>query len=1077
MRLEDFPRPKDDNRRGVHWSASIYHPTGSALDFWLKELQAMHIKWVKLLDDGGGSSTEVCQRLIAADIMPIVRLWRGEPNPGHIGGREEDTIRRLVAVGVRYFETNNEPDLPAEWKGNWMPSNWLDIVIDNFIIDADRVLGLGGLPALPAMGVGSRDNPVALVVAKGRGDLFEKGAWVAIHNYTLNHPLDYPFDSVNQKGTPVSQEEYDRLAPWGWEGRPREMINEWRAADKNPGDTLIEDASCFLAFHLMDQMIVKTLGHPVPIISTEGGPVVGWKEDRRYPRIDPFLHAASVVAINDFMQGGRDIHGIRCPDSYFSMCHWLLANYRLGFLAPGWESQSWYTDWWNGEFNLKGELPVVAAVKAMPNRPRVKGGSAVLTGRLIRADNGEPLTGLEVKLTAGEREFATAVTDSEGRFRLERLAPGNYDMTVIPWGVVRRSISVTTGATPILEIRLSGGRTSTLSGLVLSHEGEPQTGARVALRRGGVTVGEGVTDAEGEFRFSGLPLGSYQLRVPGITISGIALDGWGGKHLKLTAGTPSGYRYVVSKQRLLPQEETAGRRIFYGTVTDAAGEPLNEVKIEMSWHNAEPGTRFPVKSSGHDPFRPAGYYEFVHTPGVFRLNVVEGDWPSDVADNLDTANVSGRHGQPISYEVSFQLQTVGSATQVDGMVPGAPQGALVKLVGPDGTAETRLAADATFVFDDLAPGSYRVEMPGVGLLADDIVLGPGALYRIMYPLRSKLAGKVVNGHEGLVAVLFAAAPMNWTRQAPLDAAGRFTFDKLPPGRYRLEVGDAVVGDLEMTGENSLTLSPIDFTQGRKSVLQGRVADKTGKPQAKVMVVLRREKGVVANMPTDAQGGYRFVNLPAGVYSLEVVGMGEATSGIRLDGQNEQTRNIVWQPAAPRGVIQGRVVGSAGVPQQGLTARLLLGGAEVAATDSDRSGVFRFAALPPGEYTLRVGDGNPIMAPVHLHDGATVTLELDLTDQKKSLDSYVLFGALPTPETSPDERSLMEARLPVLLDFVGRTGGTGGFSVAEATQAQRVYMVSGSQSDAIEARLRAAGCEVVRLPEDPAALAEELSRRI
>jgi hypothetical protein len=39
------------------------------------------------------------------------------------------------------------------------------------------------------------------------------------------------------------------------------------------------------------------------------------------------------------------------------------------------------------------------------------------------------------------------------------------------------------------------------------------------------------------------------------------------------------------------------------------------------------------------------------------------------------------------------------------------------------------------------------------------------------------------------------------------------------------------------------------------------------------------------------------------------------------------------------------------------------------------------------------------------------------------------------------------------------------------------MVSGSQSDAIEARLRAAGCEVVRLPEDPAALAEELSRRI
>ncbi len=122
MRLADFPRPKNDNRRGVHWSASVYHPGGGALDFWISELQAMKIKWVKVLDDGGGSSFELCQRLLAADIMPVVRLYRIEPNPGYIGGREEDTIRRMVAAGVRYFRTNNEPDLPIEWKGGKMPS-------------------------------------------------------------------------------------------------------------------------------------------------------------------------------------------------------------------------------------------------------------------------------------------------------------------------------------------------------------------------------------------------------------------------------------------------------------------------------------------------------------------------------------------------------------------------------------------------------------------------------------------------------------------------------------------------------------------------------------------------------------------------------------------------------------------------------------------------------------------------------------------------------------------------------------------------------------------------------------------
>ncbi|MGB3220294.1 MAG: hypothetical protein WBD79_23095, partial [Anaerolineae bacterium] len=106
MHINDFPRPPDDNGRGLHWSARVYHPTNeptrgtgnaeedaryamsariyrepaaaatlgagepptvnwtaalheasaSELDYWINELQAMHIKWVKLMDDGGGSS-------------------------------------------------------------------------------------------------------------------------------------------------------------------------------------------------------------------------------------------------------------------------------------------------------------------------------------------------------------------------------------------------------------------------------------------------------------------------------------------------------------------------------------------------------------------------------------------------------------------------------------------------------------------------------------------------------------------------------------------------------------------------------------------------------------------------------------------------------------------------------------------------------------------------------------------------------------------------------------------------------------------------------------------------------------
>ena len=190
--ISEYPRPPLDNGRGIHWSASIYHPSGDNLQYWMNELKAMQIKWVKVLDDGGMSSLELCQTLLDNDMMPIVRIYRERPNPGNINGGEIDAIRRLVEIGVHYFETNNEPDLPAEWKNNRKPDNWLDIVVDNFVHDADFIHSVGGLPGFPAMGADSQAKGLAKVVERGRRDIFERGAWLAIHNYTLNHPLNYP---------------------------------------------------------------------------------------------------------------------------------------------------------------------------------------------------------------------------------------------------------------------------------------------------------------------------------------------------------------------------------------------------------------------------------------------------------------------------------------------------------------------------------------------------------------------------------------------------------------------------------------------------------------------------------------------------------------------------------------------------------------------------------------------------------------------------------------------------------------------------------------------------------------------
>ena len=310
---------------------------------------------------------------------------------------------------------------------------------------------------------------------------------------------------------------------------------------------------------------------------------------------------------------------------------------------------------------------------------------------------------------------------------------------------LRGGLRVATAVGKAGKASIRGEARSILSGVVLNQKGTAQAGVPVTLFRGNALMGEAVTSALGEFRFEKLPLGAYMLVVPEITVAGIALDGLVSRTIKLTQGAAGGRRYAPTKPRLLPEDETGGRRVLCGVVSDASGAGINGIKVRMSWSGAEPGIEFPVEATGRKADKPAGFYEFVTTPGIFSLTVVQGDWPSDAADALDTAHVLGREGQPISYEVNFQLRTAARPARVEGAVPGAQPGRSVKLtgsgVGSAGRAAT-LDADGRFVFGDLTLGSYRLELEGVGVVADNIVLDAGRLYKLVFPLQSQVSGHV-----------------------------------------------------------------------------------------------------------------------------------------------------------------------------------------------------------------------------------------------------------------------------------------------------------------------------------------------
>lgn len=906
MHLRDFPRPPEDNGRGIHWSAGLYHPRGQELAVWLRHLEAMHIKWVKLLDDSGGSSLELCEQLLAHGIMPIVRLYRAEPNPGHIGGREEDTLRRLIAVGVRYFETNNEPDLSGEWQGGHMPPNWLDVVADHFIIDADKVLSLGGYPAVPAMGVGSRVNLVSRIVERGREDLFQHGTWLAIHNYTLNHPLDYPYDPVNQEGKPLTKEEYDRAGYWAWDGQPLEWINRWREEDKNPGATLRDDPSCWLAFRLANELVVEALGYSIPIISTEGGVIVGWREDRRYPRVTPAIHREWVVNINNFMQQGA-------PEYYFTMCHWLLANYRMGHFAPGWESQAWFTDWWREPFGIEGELPTVQAVREMPSIPRgTPVGSGAISGRVV-GPSGDPLPGLWVTLyreieDAEPLPMGTDATDSQGQFRWTELRPGTYALGIEAWGMVRQGIQVGELETAEVTIELKEARRGHLTGRVQNETGQPVPYFPLILTENRGGHWEKVADGAGRFTFEGLPAGIYTLTAGPLSQGLLWLNGWESQSITLTV-PGAGFLYRVSEKRLLPPEEGRGQHLFFGRVTDAGGQGLSGVALEMRWTGAAPGTRFPVTRTGADPTKPPGYYQFLNTPGEFSLRVVQGDWASQVADGLQTANVPGYGGESATYQVDFCLGPWAEPlpqSAVRGNVAGAPEGAQVLLRMGAETWRASPDANGDFAIEGLPAGTAVMEILPLGIVVRQIALDGHNQYRIDFPVGSVVEGRLEGTEPGRLVVLHALT-WGWAREMRVDPEGRYRFTHLPAGEYRLVVGDVESDLLRLDGRKTVQVPPMDVSSLSRSLVEGEVLDRAGRPQPWVRISLRSAAGVSKEAWTDRSGHFRFSGLEPGTYYLVAEGLGSLREEMRVGPKEHKRLVLTTPPPKPlaRYVLLGR----------------------------------------------------------------------------------------------------------------------------------------------------------------------------
>ena len=291
------------------------------------------------------------------------------PILGTLDIREIVHLDAFIRAGVRYFEFNSEPDQDSEWKGGRVPANGLDLVVENTIANIETILERGGMPAIPALSNGSRWDLVGGIVARGRKDLFNGPVWQAIHNYSRNRPLDYPYDIGSQEGAAYTQRFYEALVneAWGedpWRGRSLTDVNRLRIDRCSPGTTIMDDNACWLAYEYFDARNRRQLGQSIPILSTECGYLVG--ED-----VDPAVSSDNTGSTHGPDAGSMSRHDGNeqsfCYGAGLFLLYGVLAarQCNAGQQQHMVRASSWYSDRWPGK-----SLPIVYALKAEPKTVR-----------------------------------------------------------------------------------------------------------------------------------------------------------------------------------------------------------------------------------------------------------------------------------------------------------------------------------------------------------------------------------------------------------------------------------------------------------------------------------------------------------------------------------------------------------------------------------------------------------------------------------------------------------------------------------------------------------------------------------